>query len=174
MFEFIPKPIIKISLKGGKQIRIPLPTKNLYDKMTNTSDYLNLCDEVLSMADSTEEFTDEEKIFVYVNYLKIVSETVKKYTENIPYCPDKKENEVKYTVMSGTEKIVSNYTGLNFFELGNLNICDYWAFVKDAIIYNNLGTEQGRKHLEDCWLYSQTEPDRVSLRELKKKLERGK
>ena len=45
---------------------------------------------------------------------------------------------------------------------------DYFTFLeflKDAIIYNNMQTKEGREWLNNAWYLGQTKPDRKTLRE---------
>jgi hypothetical protein len=63
------------------------------------------------------------------------------------------------------EKLVSEYTGLTFFEVDNLCIFYYWQCLRDALIYKWTQTEGGNNYLDKCWRLEQTEPNRVALRE---------
>lgn len=62
-------------------------------------------------------------------------------------------------------KITSDYTGLNFNELMQLDCITFKMLLRDAFINRMAQTEEGREYLENCWLVKQTEPDRVKLRE---------
>lgn len=46
---------------------------------------------------------------------------------------------------------------------------DYFTFrqyLRDAVIYNNLQTEDGRKWLNNAWYMEQTKPDRKTLHKI--------
>ena len=43
-------------------------------------------------------------------------------------------------------------------------INEYLYYQREAYIHYLNQTEEGRKYLEDCYFYVQTEPDRKSLR----------
>ncbi len=58
-----------------------------------------------------------------------------------------------------------DYARLNFFEVEHLPIDIYLGLQRDAYIFNLQQTESGREYLEQCWILSQTEPDRGALRE---------
>lgn len=59
---------------------------------------------------------------------------------------------------------MSEYTGLNFFEVGQLDYLQYLVWRRDAYIYMLSRTEEGQKYLDNCWRMEQTEPDRAALR----------
>ena len=40
----------------------------------------------------------------------------------------------------------------------------FMEFLRDAIIYNNLQTKEGRDWLNNAWYFEQTKPDRKTLR----------
>ena len=48
-------------------------------------------------------------------------------------------------------------------------IFEYWLFLRDAVIYNYMQTEDGNKYLDNCYRMSETQPDRKKLREQFKK-----
>mgnify|MGYP007056968422 FL=1 len=41
----------------------------------------------------------------------------------------------------------------------------YLFFLREAMIFENSKTEEGRKYLKDCFRMEQTKPDREGLRE---------
>lgn len=63
-------------------------------------------------------------------------------------------------------KTITDYAGLDFEQIDNLDIFTYWQLLRDAVIYNAAQTEKGRDWLERCWVAEQKEPDRKTLREL--------
>lgn len=69
--------------------------------------------------------------------------------------------------MTGTSdlKLVSDYTGLNFNEVIELDCITYKMLVRDAFIEKMSQTEEGRDYLEQCWIITQTEPDTAKLRQ---------
>jgi hypothetical protein len=62
------------------------------------------------------------------------------------------------------EKLVCDYTGFNFAQIERLDVFEYWALLRDAVIYKYMQTEKGREYLERCWILEQTKPDRAKLR----------
>ena len=58
-----------------------------------------------------------------------------------------------------------DYARLDFFEVERLPIDIYFGLQRDAYIFNLQQTESGRDYLEQCWILSQTEPDRGAWRE---------
>jgi hypothetical protein len=60
--------------------------------------------------------------------------------------------------------LVSEYTGLNFHQVGQLDYGTYLLWLRDAYISGLSRTEEGRQYLDDCWRMEQTKPDRAKLR----------
>lgn len=46
----------------------------------------------------------------------------------------------------------------------------YKLLFRDAFINRMRQTEEGREYLENCWLITQTEPDRAKLRKIQGEL----
>lgn len=82
----------------------------------------------------------------------------------IPCCPSNDNEGSHYEYNYLEEKLVSEYTGLNFFQIENLEVFEYWAILRDAVIYTYSQTEAGQEYLEKCWILEQTSPDRNKLR----------
>ena len=59
---------------------------------------------------------------------------------------------------------MSEYTGLNFLEVGQLNYLQYLIWRRDAYIHMLSRTEAGQEYLDNAWRMEQTKPDRVALR----------
>ena len=59
---------------------------------------------------------------------------------------------------------MADYTGLNFFEIGQLNYLQYLVWRRDAWIHMLSRTEVGQAYLDEAWRLEQTEPDRPALR----------
>lgn len=70
----------------------------------------------------------------------------------------------QYTVSSWWRKLVADYTGLNFFEVANLDYLQYLVWRRDAYIYMLSRTEEGQKYLDNAYRMEQTKPDRKKLR----------
>ena len=67
---------------------------------------------------------------------------------------------------TGDLKLVSDYTGLNFNEVIELDCITYKMLVRDAFVDMMSRTEEGRDYLEQCWILTQTKPDTAKLRKL--------
>ena len=61
------------------------------------------------------------------------------------------------------KRLVSEYTGLNFHQVGELDYGVYLLWLRDAYIYTLNRSEEGREYLDDCWRMEQTKPDRAKL-----------
>lgn len=59
---------------------------------------------------------------------------------------------------------MSEYTGLNFYEVWAMDYVLYLALRRDAFISWLSKTEKGEKYLDNAWRMEQTEPDRKALR----------
>lgn len=63
------------------------------------------------------------------------------------------------------KRLVAEYSGLNFHEVGQLDYGTYLLWRRDAYISWLNQTEDGRQYLDDCWRMEQTKPDRAGLRQ---------
>lgn len=59
---------------------------------------------------------------------------------------------------------MSQYTGLNFNDIGRLNYVTFLQYRRDAFIQRCRSTEAGQEYLDNAWRMEQTKPDRPSLR----------
>lgn len=84
----------------------------------------------------------------------------------IPYYPEESDYIRRYSCNSSDMKIVSDYTNLDFNQIYDLNIFVYWGWLHDTVVWNCEKSLKGRDYLDKCWTNSQTEPDRIALREI--------
>lgn len=61
-------------------------------------------------------------------------------------------------------RLVAEYTGLDFHQVGQLDYGTYLLWLRDAYIYTLNRTEEGREYLDNAWRMEQTKPDRAKLR----------
>lgn len=59
---------------------------------------------------------------------------------------------------------MAEYTGLNFFQVAELDYLQYLVWRRDAFIHKMSQTEAGQEYLDNAWRMEQTEPDRAALR----------
>ncbi len=59
---------------------------------------------------------------------------------------------------------MAEYTGLNLFQVGELDYVQYLIWRRDAWIYMLSRTEEGREYLDNAWRMEQTKADRKALR----------
>lgn len=84
----------------------------------------------------------------------------------IPYYPsDNDDDKGHYAVNTYEEKIICDYTGYTFKDIDDLVVFEYWLLLRDAVIFNNMQTEEGKEYLDNCWIMEQTQPDRKKIRE---------
>lgn len=60
-------------------------------------------------------------------------------------------------------RLVSEYTGLDFHQVGQLDYGTYLLWLRDAYIAGLNQSEEGRQYLDDCWRMEQIKPDRAKL-----------
>lgn len=77
----------------------------------------------------------------------------------------------QYNTHSWWRRLVAEYTGLNFLEVGKLNYLQYLVWRRDAFIHRLSQTEAGQEYLDNAWRMEQTKPDRVALRKKLRKEE---
>lgn len=68
---------------------------------------------------------------------------------------------------------MSQYTGLNFHDVRELEYVQFLTWRRDAFIWWYSRTEEGEQYLDNAWRMEQTEPDREGLRNKLKKEERS-
>lgn len=59
---------------------------------------------------------------------------------------------------------MSEYSGLDFLQVGQLDYLTFLFWRRDAYIYMLSKTEGGQEYLDNAWRMEQTEPDRKALR----------
>lgn len=70
----------------------------------------------------------------------------------------------QYSVTTYWVHRVSEYTGLNFYEVWAMDYVVYLTLRRDAFIAWLSRTEAGTEYLDNAWRMTQTEPDRKALR----------
>lgn len=87
----------------------------------------------------------------------------------MPFYPRDKGDEIPYTILTRPEKLVMDYCHIDIYAVQEMEIDIYLFFLREAMIFENSQSEEGRKYLKDCWRMEQTKPDRKKLREKFKK-----
>ena len=59
---------------------------------------------------------------------------------------------------------MAEYTGLNFYQVAELEYPQYLVWLRDAFIHKLNRTEEGQEYLDNAWRMEQTKPDRAALR----------
>lgn len=60
---------------------------------------------------------------------------------------------------------MADYANMSIPDVLELPILDYLELFRDAVIYNNMRSEEGRQRLDDAWILEQTKPDRSALKD---------
>lgn len=71
----------------------------------------------------------------------------------------------EYTTASWWRKLVSDYTGLDFLQVAELDYLQYLIWRRDAYIDRLSQSEEGQEYLKNAYRMEQTQPDRKRLRE---------
>ena len=71
----------------------------------------------------------------------------------------------EYHISSWWRHLVSQYTGLSFMEIAELDLIQYLIWRRDAYIHLLNQTEEGLEYLRNAYRMEQTQPDRKRLRE---------
>lgn len=84
----------------------------------------------------------------------------------MPYYPGNAEGRAApYEVETKGEKLVIDYLNISIYDVQEMPIDLYLYFMREAYIYGNMQTKEGREYLENCWRIEQTKPDRKKIRE---------
>lgn len=83
----------------------------------------------------------------------------------MPYYAGGEKQKYYYKPETESEHLVISYTGLNYWQVEEMDFDEYLFFVREAYIFNLNQTEDGRKYLENCWRMTQTKSDRSALRD---------
>lgn len=87
----------------------------------------------------------------------------------MPFYPSDGGDKLPYEVVTRPEKMVADYCNINIFDVNQMEIDVYLFYMRQAMIYENSKTKEGREYLKNCWRIEQTEPDRKGIREHFKK-----
>lgn len=88
----------------------------------------------------------------------------------MPFYPRQdKGDEIPYTLLTRPERLVMDYCHIDIYEVQEMEIDVYLFFMREAMIFENSKTEEGREYLKNCWRMEQTKPDREGLRKNFKK-----
>ena len=64
---------------------------------------------------------------------------------------------------------MADYANMSIPDVFELPLLDYLELFRDAVIYNNMRSEEGIKRLDDAWILEQTKPDKSALKEFLQK-----
>ena len=64
---------------------------------------------------------------------------------------------------------MADYANMSIPDVLELPLLDYLELFRDAVIYNNMRSEEGIKRLDDAWILEQTKPDKSVLKEFLQK-----
>jgi hypothetical protein len=70
-----------------------------------------------------------------------------------------------YILTTWSRRLVSEYSGLNFHEVGQLDYGTFLLWRREAYISIMNRTEEGRQYLDECWRLEQKKADRAKLRQ---------
>ena len=149
---------LKISLTvGGESIVLSPPKMSALYLMAE-----------MSPVQAAELFTgmklsEIDSLMVCEAVSQVVEDAVNRPELAVPYYPDKQE-EIPFELFTGGEKLVAEYANMSVPEVFELDIYDFRMLLRDAVIYNKMQTDKGRKWLKDAYRITQTVPDMDKLR----------
>lgn len=80
--------------------------------------------------------------------------------------------EQEYMINTIEEKRIAEYLQISMLDINELDIIEYYFFLREAFIYNCMQTDEGREYLTNAYRLEQTSPDKENLRKnFKNKLE---
>lgn len=147
-------------------MRYRLPTVEEYNILKNSQDVMQVYETARAIAGEFPGIGGFRKFYGeylgWVDGIRAADPLLQ-----IPYYPEYAGEKRYYKCDTWEIKTVSDYTGLNFKEIGKLVITQFWAWLRDAFIYNCERAENGLDYLEKAYYNSQTDSDREAFRELK-------
>lgn len=72
--------------------------------------------------------------------------------------------ENTYVIESIQEKRIAEYLQISMFNVENLDMIEYYFYLREAFIYNCMQSEEGREYLENAYRLEKTSPNREELR----------
>lgn len=154
---------------GGKNLHITQPTKNFYDRFNNlgqyniTNKYIPIAKEILLFNlegdKNIPEINIEDAVEIIVSYKKALNIFLSDDKFQIPYYPSDEKEKTYFARYTVQEKLVSDYSGLNFIELEGLPIDVYLLLMHDAYIFNCEHSKEGKEYLKNAWRLGQTSPE---------------
>ncbi len=143
-----------------------LPTVKEYYILKYSPDAIKVFETARAIAGEFPKLDDFRKFYseyiAWVDGIKAANPLLQ-----VPYYPEFSGEKRYYTCVTWDIKTVSDYTGLNFKEIYELTITQFWSWLRDAFIYGCEKTEQGLEYLEKAYYNSQTDSDREEFRKLK-------
>jgi hypothetical protein len=83
----------------------------------------------------------------------------------LPSCPRiDTEGDIKYYPIHFRQRLVYEYSGIDFKKQEEINLVEFLAIARDAYVSQLNKTEEGQEYLNRCWIAEQTKPDRAALK----------
>lgn len=164
-------PTMQVTFKNKTFNVYPPPKYILGFPLGNIEKLKAICAELMSNNEqnysfSADDLTDADTIEFIQGLYCFINEIHENPKFKVPYYPETEEIEVKYVNETYQERIVSDYSGIDFNKIEELNIADFWLLLRNAVIYFRSQTDEGKEYLDKCWCLEQTEPDRDTLRKM--------
>lgn len=140
--------------------KLPVCSKKVWENIQNCKSDADISKAFGALGVSVSDIPLKERAFVLYAYI----DSVKKLREDtgleVPYYPSKKnDDDIKYTIYTGLDKLVADYANLSVYAVDDLPIFDYWLLLRDAFISKLASTKDGREYLNDAYRLTQTEAD---------------
>ncbi|MCM1328369.1 MAG: hypothetical protein NC253_02925 [Ruminococcus sp.] len=149
---------VPVQLMSGLY-KIPVCTKRVWDELKGCrtdGDYERACGTLL---EGVPLPLYECRVLVH-SYIGNMERLWEEAGLTIPYYKtEKSPNDVKYTVYTELDKLVSDYANMSLYEIDDIPVTEYRLILRDAFIYKLSQTEKGREYLKNAYRLTQTEAD---------------
>ena len=155
MFKFTDLQYIPINLASGV-INVSICSKTVWEQLCTCKSADIACGMLVN--DIPQNLPD--KLVLVQAYKESILKAKEELQLNVPFYPSKDDkNDIKYTIYTYPDKMVSDYSGLSIYEVDNISILEYWLLMRDAFIYKLAQTKDGREYLNNAYRLTQTEAD---------------
>lgn len=155
MFKFTDLQYIPINLASGA-INVPVCSKTVWEQLCICKSADIACG--MLVKDVPQNLPD--KLVLVQTYKESILKAKEELQLEIPYYPRKDDkDDIKHTIYTYPDKMVSGYSGLSIYEVDNISILEYWLLLRDSFIYKLAQTKDGREYLNNAYRLTQTEAD---------------
>lgn len=155
MFHFSDLQYIPIQLSNSL-ITVPICSKSVWGQLCSCKSADKACGIL------TNEIPQSlpDKLVLVQAYKESILKAKEELSLDVPFYPAKDDKDnIKYTIFTYPDKMVSDYSGLSIYEVDNITILEYWLLLRDSFIYRLAQTKDGKEYLNNAYRLTQTEAD---------------